>query len=63
LNRFRVLTVTTSAARVKSLVEACADLERGHRLFLFADKSTLSGDIFSAEWQSGKAGETSKLLD
>src|SRR5882724_5709713 len=45
IHRFRVLTVTTSAARVKSLVEACSQLERGHGLFLFVDKTILSGDI------------------
>jgi hypothetical protein len=63
INRFRVLTVTTSAPRVKSLVEACSELARGHGLFLFADKSVLSGDIFSHVWQTGKPGETGGLLD
>jgi len=61
--RFRVLTVTTSAARVKSLVEACSQLRRGHGLFLFADTTILSGDILSADWQCGKRGETGGLLD
>jgi hypothetical protein len=63
IHRFRVLTVTISTARVKSLVEACSQLERGHGLFLFADKTILSGDIFSAVWQSGKQGETGRLLN
>jgi len=63
IHRFRVLTVTTSAARVKSIVEACSELERGHGLFLFADKSVLSGDLFSRVWQSGERGETGGLLD
>ncbi len=63
IHRFRVLTVTTSAARVKSLIDACSQLERGHGLFLFADKTILSGDIFSRVWQSGKPGETGSLLD
>ena len=63
IHRFRVLTVTTSVARVKSLVEACSELARGHGLFLFADKSALSGDIFSHVWQSGKLGETGGLLN
>jgi len=63
IHRFRVLTVTTSATRVKSLVEACSQLKCGHGLFLFADKTILSGDIFSAAWQSGKQGEASGLLD
>jgi hypothetical protein len=64
-HRFRVLTVTTSKARVKSLVEACSQLERGHGLFLFADKTILEqpGDILAATWQTGKSGEVGKLLD
>ena len=36
LNRFRVFTVTTSPERAQHLAEACANLERGHGLFLFA---------------------------
>jgi hypothetical protein len=63
INRFRVLTVTTSAARVKSLVEACSELARGHGLFLFTDKNALSGDLFSHVWQSGRPGETGGLLN
>ena len=62
-HRFRVLTVTTSAARVKSLVEACSQLNRGRGLFLFADQTILSGDIFSSIWQTGKPGKTGRLLD
>jgi DNA-binding Lrp family transcriptional regulator len=62
-HRFRVLTVTTSAARVNSLVNACSQLERGHGLFLFADREILSGDIFSSRWQTGRPGETGSLLD
>jgi hypothetical protein len=62
IHRFRVLAVTTSVARVKSLVEACSRLKRGHGLFLFADKTILSGDMFSHVWQSGKAGETVNML-
>lgn len=63
-NRFRVLTVTTSPARVKSLVDACAKLNRGHGLFLFADRSILenSNNIFSAVWNSGKDGDLTSLL-
>jgi len=62
-SRFRVLTVTTSAARVKSLVDACSKLKRGRGLFLFADRTVLSGDMFSPVWQTGKPGETGSLLD
>lgn len=62
IQRFRVLTVTTSALRVKSLLAACSQLKRGHGLFLFADTSILSGDLFSPLWQSGKNGESASLL-
>jgi Replication-relaxation len=65
IHRFRVLTVTTSAARVISLVEACSQLKRGHGLFLFADRTILDkpGDIFAPMWQTGRPGETASLLD
>ena len=55
-HRFRVLTVTTSAARVKSLVNACSRLKQGHGLFLFADRTVLEkpGDVFSAVWKTLK---------
>jgi DNA-binding Lrp family transcriptional regulator len=63
-HRFRVLTVTTSAERVNSLLDACSQLQHGHGLFLFADRTILdSPDILSASWQSGKAGKTGTLLD
>jgi hypothetical protein len=64
-HRFRVLTITTSAERVKSLVNACSKLERGQGLFLFAYWAVLekAGGIFSPIWQSGKKGETVSLLD
>ena len=61
-HRFRVITVTTSAARVTSLVEACSQLERGQGLFLFADRSVLD-DVFSPIWQTGKHGEAASLID
>lgn len=61
-NRFRVLTVTTSAARVNSLVNACSQLKTGHGLFLFADKTILEKDILSSAWQTGRPGETAGLL-
>lgn len=64
-HRFRVLTVTTSAERVRSLVNACSQLERGHGLFLFADRTALEKpcDIFSPIWQTGRQGETTGLLN
>jgi hypothetical protein len=61
--RFRVLTVTTSAARVKSLLDACSRLQRGHGLFLFADQSVLQKDLLAAVWQCGKAAALSALVD
>jgi hypothetical protein len=64
-HRFRVITVTQSAARVQSLVEACAKLERGHGLFLFADRSVLEMPnlLFSKIWQTGRPGEMDSLLN
>ena len=64
-HRFRVLTVTTSAKRVKSLVNVCSELKSGQRLFLFTDPSVMEKpeNIFSAMWQSGKQGEPGGLLD
>jgi hypothetical protein len=63
-HRFRVLTVTRSAERAKSLVEACSKLERGHGLFLFADESVLKNpDLLSAPLcHTGRLGERSSLL-
>jgi len=61
--RFRVLTVTTSQPRVKSLLDACSRLQRGHGLFLFADQSVLQKDLISAVWQCGKAAAMSALVD
>jgi hypothetical protein len=63
IHRFRVLAVTTSVARVKSLVDACSQLKRGHGLFLFAGREILSGDMFSPVWQTGRPGEPGSLLD
>ena len=64
-HRFRVLTVTTSTARVQSLVAACSQLKSGHGLFLFTDQATLQkhGDIFSLPWKTGRPGETTRMLD
>ncbi len=64
-HRFRVLTVTTSASRVKSLVDACSQLKSGHGLFLFTGQVTLQkhGDIFTLPWQTGRQGETTTLLN
>ena len=61
--RFRVLTVTPSADRVQSMLAACAQLQRGHGLFLFADQSVLQQDLLSAVWLCGKDGPRSALVD
>jgi hypothetical protein len=63
-SRFRVLTVTSSAARVKSLIDACSKLKRGQGLFLFADKTILekSQEILSAVLQTGVSVKTGSLL-
>ena len=63
IHRFRVLTVTTSAARVKSLLDTCSRLQRGHGLFLFADTSVLKKDLLATVWQCGKASEFTSLLN
>ena len=64
-HRFRVLTVTTGTERVTSLVDACSELKRGHGLFLFADRTVLEkpSEILSRTWQTGRQGETARLLD
>jgi DNA-binding Lrp family transcriptional regulator len=64
-HRFRVLTVTTSAARAQSLTVACTQLKQGHRLFLFTDKSILEkpGEILFHIFRTGRTGETSTLLN
>jgi hypothetical protein len=63
-NRFRVLTVTTSAARVQSLIETCSKLKSGHGLFLFADRSILEkpDSILSALWRTAD-GAAADLLN
>jgi hypothetical protein len=63
INRFRVLTVTTSEMRVKSLIDACSRLKRGHGLFLFADREVLEKDLFSPVWQCGKSIHMATLID
>jgi hypothetical protein len=64
-SRFRVLTVTNSAVRVKSLIDACSKLKSGHGLFLFADPEILAlpRNILSHIWRTGRAGQTATLLD
>jgi hypothetical protein len=63
-NRFRVLTVTTIPARVKSLVEACSKLKSGRGLFLFADHTILerTGNVFSKVWRTATPSQITSLL-
>jgi len=64
-HRFRVLTVTKSAMRVKSLIGACSQLKKGHGLFLFGDQASVEkhGDVFTFSWKTGRNGETVTLLN
>ena len=64
-NRFRVLTVTTSAVRVRSLVEACSELKRGHGLFLFVDFRALQNtpSILTHPWHTTRPGVQALLLE
>jgi len=64
-SRFRVLTVTTSQERVRSLVEACSKLKTGHGLFLFTDRAILEQphNILSHVWQAGRSGQTGTVTD
>jgi hypothetical protein len=63
-SRFRVLTVTKSAERLKSLVGACSELKHRQGLFLFLDWPTLarSGDPFAPIWRTSKQEKTESLL-
>jgi len=57
LPSFRVLTVTTSRARVEQMIEAQKEMTdgRGSNLFLFIDdRSLLDSDPLAAAWTSGR---------
>ena len=64
-HRFRVLTVTTSADRLKHLVEACRQLERGQGLFLFTDLGSFlaSPNPLALPWQSARLGQSVQLIE
>ena len=64
-HRFRVLTVTTSPERVRSIVEACSTLKTGHGLFLFADRTILEkpNGMLSRIWKTARQGGLASLLD
>ncbi len=66
---FRVLTVTTSAARRDNLMAAAVskwELERMARMFLFAEDAALDlskpESVFEPIWSTPKGGETCSLL-
>jgi hypothetical protein len=63
-NRFRVLTITSSSERIRSLVDTCSQFKSGHGLFLFAERSVLRHPdlLFSHLFQTGRAGELASLL-
>ncbi|MBM3836264.1 MAG: hypothetical protein FJ403_24020 [Verrucomicrobia bacterium] len=63
-HRFRVITVTSSRQRVESMVAACQNLERGHGLFLFADRHSLAQtDPLAYDWKVGRPQDTARLFD
>lgn len=64
-HRFRVLTVTTNADRLHSLIEASSQLKSGHGLFLFTDHASVSKpeDVFGPIWHPAKQGESRFLLN
>jgi hypothetical protein len=64
-HRFRVITITKSKERVKTLVDACSRLKHAHGLFLFADRTVLDEPnlISSPMWKTGRPGEVVSLLD
>jgi hypothetical protein len=60
---FRVLTVTTTKARVRNLLRACQSLGGGSGLFLFTDRESLRrGEVLTHEWVNGR-GEVLRLLE
>ena len=63
IKRFRVLTITTNEARIKSIVDACSRLKRGHGLFLFTNHRIFTEDPFSRIWQHVKSIRMSNLID
>ena len=54
IHRFRVLTVTTNAARLASMRKTCRSLKRGRGLFFFTDLKTLreQPDFFDLHWRT-----------
>jgi hypothetical protein len=57
IEQLRVLTITTSARRVETMIDALRDVTagKGSELFLFIDEATLrSANPLDATWTSGK---------
>ena len=63
-HRFRVLTVTTSTDRLRHLVEACRQLDRGQGLFLFTDLNSFlaSPDPLTSPWQTARSDQAVHLV-
>ncbi len=60
--RFRVLTVTTSAERLRSMIDACGKLDGGHGLFAFAEaKLLLKQTPFAESWRSSSSDQSMPL--
>jgi len=64
---FRVLTVTSSQSRVQNMIEANKTFTKGlgARIFLFTDEDTLKKEVnpLTLTWQSGREGETVRLVE
>lgn len=65
LNRFRLLTVGTSAARLSSLRNECAKLKSGKGLFLFLHKDALTEpeSLLRAVWSSPQGSDLVALFE
>ena len=65
IQRFRVLTVTTSPERVQGMIEACRKLQHGRGLFLFTDTESFheQPDLLAHSWQAHRENESVGLLD
>ena len=66
----RVLTITTSQERIKSMIAAGKDVDdrgKGSRMFLFSQANRFTPadaeKIFRREWQNGRDGELVSLVD
>jgi len=63
--RFRVLTITTGAERIRAMIEACRRLKHGQGVFLFADANGVRGqsEFFSLRWHTVRSGQFAGLLE